>query len=227
MGYNIYTTIDGAEVRYTEWVKYGANHSPVWGALAARELYNLTADPQESENIAGEDGVQGVVQRLSQHLHAGWRAQLPSTRTQVNISAGSLVWSFALTPRGYSLGLVTMAGEAVEHAWEGGLLVVHRRDTGQREWVFATHAEQISKSTVRFQGNHSLGQACWLDFTVTAQSHSPATTTSAAVAFNVSWQLSSPRCREQMRSLSVPLFGDVSGPGGWRSFMYPWAVRGG
>ena len=79
MGYNLYTNLDdGSEVRYTEWTKYNKkSHGPVWGKIAGRELYNRSADPEESENIVERAGLNNTVVRLSQRLRAGWRAVTP------------------------------------------------------------------------------------------------------------------------------------------------------
>ena len=79
MGYNLYSTLeDGSEIRYTEWTKYNqTSHGPVWDKVAGRELYNRSADPEESQNIAERAGLTDVVARLSQQLRAGWRAVAP------------------------------------------------------------------------------------------------------------------------------------------------------
>jgi hypothetical protein len=83
MGYNLYTNLDdGSEVRYTEWTKYNKkSHGPVWGKIAGRELYNRSADPEESDNIAEHASLNITVVRLSQRLRAGWRAVTPPRAT--------------------------------------------------------------------------------------------------------------------------------------------------
>ena len=85
MGYNLYSTLDdGSEIRYTEWTKYNkTSHGPVWSQIAGRELYNRSADPEESENIAERASLNSTVVRLSQRLRAGWRAVTPPRATAV------------------------------------------------------------------------------------------------------------------------------------------------
>ena len=80
MGYNLYSTLeDGSEIRCTEWTTYNVtSHGPDWSQIAGRELYNRSADPEESENIAEQSA--GLVVRLSQRLRAGWRAIAPPSR---------------------------------------------------------------------------------------------------------------------------------------------------
>ena len=82
MGYNLYSTLeDGSEIRYTEWTMYNqTSHGPVWSQIAGRELYNHSADPEESENIAEWASLGSMVVRLSQRLRAGWRAVAPPSR---------------------------------------------------------------------------------------------------------------------------------------------------
>ena len=92
MGYNLYSTLDdGSEIRYTEWTRYSVtSHGPVvcpsrphasppcWSQIAGRELYNRSADPEESEDIAEQNA--DLVVRLSERLRAGWRAIAPPSR---------------------------------------------------------------------------------------------------------------------------------------------------
>ena len=64
------------EVRYTEWPRWigdpGAKGTPDWSDVGGRELYNHTADPQETVNVV--DSVPAsIVAALSGQLRAGWR----------------------------------------------------------------------------------------------------------------------------------------------------------
>ena len=88
MGYNLYATLeDGSEIRYTEWAKYNhKSHGPVWSKIKGRELYNRTADPEESENIAEHAGLNSTLALLSQRLRAGWRAVTPPRATPSPLS---------------------------------------------------------------------------------------------------------------------------------------------
>ena len=86
MGYTMVTRIahgegagagvDPCEVRYTEWPRWvgdpGAKGTPDWSYLAGRELYNHTADPQETVNVVGSVPA-SVAAALSLQLRAGWR----------------------------------------------------------------------------------------------------------------------------------------------------------
>ena len=54
------------------------SHGPVWSQIAGRELYNRSADLEESENIAKRSA--DLVVRLSERLRAGWRAITPPSR---------------------------------------------------------------------------------------------------------------------------------------------------
>jgi iduronate 2-sulfatase len=89
MGYAIATELRGHPFRYTEWVGYDfkafvANFSD----LRATELYNLTADAQEGENIAatraGNAGVRAAVAELSQQLREGWRGKLRARSKRID-----------------------------------------------------------------------------------------------------------------------------------------------
>ncbi len=68
MGYSMRTD----RYRYTEWVTPGSDEKPV-------ELYDYTADPDETQNLAVLAEHAPLVKELSQRLHAGWRAGLPAT----------------------------------------------------------------------------------------------------------------------------------------------------
>ena len=75
MGYSMRTV----DYRYTEWV--GFNHSlfgPKWDDVHAKELYFYdSSDGLENHNQASNKKYQGLVQKLSEKLHKGWRAALP------------------------------------------------------------------------------------------------------------------------------------------------------
>merc|ERR1712032_1030727 len=92
MGYSMWTDYAGSMWRYTEWVKYGCKHwrvtagsggcdaadyRPLWDELHASELYNLTADPDETLNVADQPQVADERKALQSMLHAGWRAASP------------------------------------------------------------------------------------------------------------------------------------------------------
>jgi iduronate 2-sulfatase len=67
MGYAVRT----ATHRYVEWRK--RNSSEVVG----RELYDHRSDTHEDRNVAADPGNAAVVERMSQQLAAGWRANAP------------------------------------------------------------------------------------------------------------------------------------------------------
>lgn len=67
MGYTMRTD----RFRYTEWM------SPQ-NKLVGRELYDHQLDPGETVNLADRDDSAGIVERLSDLLHTGWKAALPS-----------------------------------------------------------------------------------------------------------------------------------------------------
>jgi len=67
MGYAVRTT----RYRYVEWREWTS------GKVVARELYDHEYDPLESKNLAAEPARQGVLEKLSRMLRAGWRAALP------------------------------------------------------------------------------------------------------------------------------------------------------
>ena len=73
MGYSIVTR----RYHYVEW-RYWDNHNKVAGKLAAVELYDNQADPEENINIAGIPENKAIVERLAQQLKAGWRAAVPA-----------------------------------------------------------------------------------------------------------------------------------------------------
>jgi arylsulfatase A-like enzyme len=58
--------------RYTEWM------SPE-NELVGRELYDHEQDPDETINLAVRVGHEDLVVRLSEMLHAGWKAALPDS----------------------------------------------------------------------------------------------------------------------------------------------------
>ena len=56
--------------RYVEWRNWKS------GALAGRELYDLSRDPQENDNVVADAANLKTVQHLAARLRAGWRAVL-------------------------------------------------------------------------------------------------------------------------------------------------------
>ena len=77
MGYSMLTRLEGALLRYTEWVRFpGPSNAwqPVWSELYATELYNHTADPEENHNIFLEIGGSDVAKALRKRLRMGWPA---------------------------------------------------------------------------------------------------------------------------------------------------------
>ena len=68
MGYSMRTD----RYRFTMWLDR-RDHSKV----AAVELYDHTADPQENENIAGRPDMAATVADLTARLRAGWKAATP------------------------------------------------------------------------------------------------------------------------------------------------------
>ncbi|MFC2130781.1 sulfatase [Bacteroidota bacterium] len=60
--------------RYVEWKNY------VTGKLMGQELYDLQADPQENESIAGFDESKELIRELSDRLQAGWREAVPANK---------------------------------------------------------------------------------------------------------------------------------------------------
>ena len=72
MGYSMVTP----RYHYVEW-RHWDNDRKKAGELAAVELYDNQADPDENKNMAGLPGSAAVIERLSRKLAAGWRAALP------------------------------------------------------------------------------------------------------------------------------------------------------
>ena len=68
MGYSMST----GRYRFTQWVD-PKDHSKV----DATELYDHQTDPQENQNIASMPENKMLVKRLSEQLHAGWKAAQP------------------------------------------------------------------------------------------------------------------------------------------------------
>jgi hypothetical protein len=69
MGYSMVTP----QYHYVEWRTWD-NDNKVSDELAAVELYDNQADPQENINIADLPENKELVRTLSQQLKAGWRA---------------------------------------------------------------------------------------------------------------------------------------------------------
>ena len=67
-GYSIRTE----RYRYNEWYNLETKE------LAACELYDHKADPEENENIAVYEENKDVIKKLSAQLKAGWRNALPN-----------------------------------------------------------------------------------------------------------------------------------------------------
>lgn len=72
MGYSIVT----AEYHYVEW-HYWDNEKKITTGLAARELYDLSTDPDENRNISNKSEKNKIVRKLAQQLKSGWRGALP------------------------------------------------------------------------------------------------------------------------------------------------------
>jgi iduronate 2-sulfatase len=64
------------QYHYVEWRNWD-HLTGVVGELAAIELYDQQADPDENKNIAKLDENAKLVQRLSQELRRGWRSAGP------------------------------------------------------------------------------------------------------------------------------------------------------
>ena len=75
-------TIREKRYRYTEWGENGSN---------SRELYDYESDPDETVNIAYLPENKELVDRLSQQLHAGWKAAIPDTTVEISIPT-TLAW---------------------------------------------------------------------------------------------------------------------------------------
>ena len=69
--------------RYTEWAVYSAQGEKT--ADLGAELYDYRTDPDETVNIASFPENAELVARLSEQLHAGWRAALPDTHQQTSV----------------------------------------------------------------------------------------------------------------------------------------------
>lgn len=76
MGYTIRTE----KYRYTEWIVYfyQPKPSPQWQDSCGVEMYDVVADPFETNNLAEDERLEGIRRWLSQQLRAGWKAALPS-----------------------------------------------------------------------------------------------------------------------------------------------------
>ncbi len=72
MGYSMVTE----RYHYVEW-RHWDNDLKLAGEVAAVELYDNQADPDENRNIAGLPENAGIVAELAQKLRAGWRAARP------------------------------------------------------------------------------------------------------------------------------------------------------
>jgi len=70
MGGHLGTAMRTDRYRYVEWADKA-------GQVAARELYDHEADPQENENVAGKAENAALLDRLANQLAAGWRAAQP------------------------------------------------------------------------------------------------------------------------------------------------------
>ncbi len=69
MGYSMKT----ARYHYIEWYEWD-NENQVRGGRVATELYDHEIDPNETKNIAGGQGREELLRRLSAQLGEGWRA---------------------------------------------------------------------------------------------------------------------------------------------------------
>ena len=66
--------------RYTEWAGYSAQGEKI--ADLDAELYDYQTDPDETINVANFPENAELITRLSEQLHAGWRAALPNISQQ-------------------------------------------------------------------------------------------------------------------------------------------------
>ena len=76
MGYSMKTE----KYRYTEWVRFSGapSYEPNWNRGSGVELYDHEIDSEENYNKAYDSQLQGLVSQLSDQLHSGWRAALPT-----------------------------------------------------------------------------------------------------------------------------------------------------
>ena len=72
MGYSIRTS----RYRYTEWIKF-EHFQPLWNTLIARELYDHFTDPNEIENLIGDEKLIPIIHLLSLALKNGWENSKP------------------------------------------------------------------------------------------------------------------------------------------------------
>ena len=71
MGYSIRTKTH----HYVEWY-YWDNKVGVRGDFVTAELYDITNDPEENENVANSNKYESIVQSLSLQLKEGWKSAL-------------------------------------------------------------------------------------------------------------------------------------------------------
>jgi len=69
-------TLRTGHYRYVEWRDLEK------GNIVARELYDHNLDPGEMKNLAASPEYQGVIEKLSGMLDAGWQAVLPLKRSK-------------------------------------------------------------------------------------------------------------------------------------------------
>ena len=67
MGYSVRTD----KHRYVEWRDWKS------GEVKARELYDHETDPDEMQNVAGQEGYAETLDRHGEILKAGWKKALP------------------------------------------------------------------------------------------------------------------------------------------------------
>ena len=73
MGYSMVTE----RWHYVEWRAWD-NESKTAGDLAAVELYDNAADPDENVNVAVQPENAALLVRLAEQLKSGWRAARPA-----------------------------------------------------------------------------------------------------------------------------------------------------
>lgn len=72
MGHSIQTS----EYQYVRWVHY-ENSTNHWDTMYTEELYDLSLDPNQLENVAGYPEYASVQETMVERLFGGWRMAIP------------------------------------------------------------------------------------------------------------------------------------------------------